>query len=668
MWQLPAAVLCALCLAAAARAGDEPPRPRDLTEISLEELANVEVTSAGRREQRLSETTAALFVVTREDVRRSGATTLAEALRLVPGMNVAQIGASEWAVSPRGFLDRFANKLLVLVDGRSVYTPLFSGVYWEVQDVLLADLERIEVIRGPGAALWGANAVNGVVNVVTRHSAATESGLLEAGAGTEERYFGAARYGRRLGGSGHGRVWAKYASRDDLADARGEDAFDAWTMARGGLRLDFDLPHAHAVSVSAELYDGDVRDAAEVATLLPPFTRTLLREGDVDGGHVLARWAHTLAGGSQLQLQASYDRTHRSDAVHREVRDTGDVDFQHSVRLGGRHEVVWGLGYRHMRDDITGAELGRMTPPRRRDDLFSAFVQDDVAVVKDRLRVTVGSKLEHNDYTGFEVQPSARLLWTPRPRQAVWAAVSRAVRTPSRFEHDIDAAFQVVPGLAPVPALVTLRGSRAYQSEQLVAFEAGYRLQAGPSASLDLAAFHNRYDGLRSLEPAPPFFTAEPPPPHLVLPIVPANLLSGTASGLEVAASVRPLPRWRVSVAYSFLDVELELEEGSGDTLSTAAGDNSPAHQVHLRSLVDLPRGLELDASLFAVTEIDAGGRVPGYGRVDTRLGWSPRPSLELALVGQNLLRRRHPEFGPGFLVVPSQPQRSVYVKATWRF
>jgi iron complex outermembrane recepter protein len=648
--------------------------PPDLTELSLEELMNIEVTTVAKKEQRLAEAAAAIYVITQEDIHRSGATSIAEVLRLVPGLNVARIDANKWAITARGLNTRFSNKLLVLIDGRSVYNPLFSGVYWDVQDTLLPDIERIEVIRGPAGTLWGANAVNGVINIITKSAQDTQGGLVSAGGGNEERGFGDVRYGGKLGGNAYYRVYAKYFNRDNFATASGQDAHDAWDVARGGFRIDWDVAYRDSLTLQGDYYRGDYGDRVTIPSLAPPFEQTIIGDFPIAGGNFLGRWKRVLSDTSDIALQFYYDRTEREDAVHREIRDTVDLEFQHRLALGRRQGVVWGLGYRFTVDDLRGSSFVSFAPASRRDHLFSAFVQDDLTVLERQLRLTLGSKLEYTSntgFTGFEIQPNARLLWTPHERHTVWAAASRAVRTPSRFEDDVRASLATFPGPSPscpVPLCeVVLFGNRDFQSETLLAYEVGYRVQPTPRLSLDVAAFYNVYDDLRTSEPGVPFFVSTPSPARLILPRRPENRMDGEIYGVELATSWNVTDRWKLSLGYSWLQVQLHRDRSSADAVAEGAEGDSPQHQFHLRSYLDLPYKLKFDAALYYVDNL-ANQHVPSYIRVDARLGWHPTEALEVSMGLQNLFDDRHPEFGPSLLVSPTKIERSVYGKVTWRF
>ena len=609
--------------------------PSELKKLSLEELLNLEVTSVSRRPEKLSETASAIQVITQEDIRRSGATSIPEALRLASNLQVAQVDSSQWAISARGFTSTTANKLLVLIDGRTVYTPLYSGVFWDVQDTLLEDIDRIEVISGPGATLWGANAVNGVISITTKSAKDTQGLFLEGGGGTELRGFGGVRYGGELATNLHYRVYGTFFDRDSSVFANGNDGTNDWYMGQGGFRLDWDASDINLLTLQGDLYGG---------RLAQPSTN-----GDiaVNGGNVIGRWSHTISENSDFRLQLYYDRTHRNrPGLYAEDLDTYDVDFQHRFPLGERQDIVWGLGYRLIEDDVANTPVLAFLPPRVSRQWFSGFVQDEIALVKDRLHLTLGTKIEHNDYTDFEYQPSGRLAWKLSQRQTVWGAISRAVRTPSRIDNEF-----FIPGNPPF----LLQGGTNFVSEELLAYEMGYRIQPHPRLSLSVAAYYNDYDKLRSLERVNP---------TNAIPVVLANGQKGDSYGAELTADYRATDWWRLRAGYTELQIHIRPKPRSTDTSHGSTESSDPNHQFFLRSSLDLPGHLAFDAGFRYVTHIANLG-VPAYGELDVRLAYAPIPRLEVSIVGQNLLHDRHSEFRGN---PPQEIERSVYGKVSWSF
>jgi iron complex outermembrane receptor protein len=637
---------------------------RSLLDTPMEDLLRT-VTIVTRSPEPLEKTPAAVSVLTADDIRRSGATSIPEALRLVPGMDVARVDSHTWAISSRGFNDVFANKLLVMIDGRTIYSPLFSGVFWDVQDTVLEDIDHIEVVRGPGAALWGANAVNGVINVVTKSAKDTQGLLATGGGGTEELGFGAVRYGMALDDGIFMRVYSKYYDRGSSAFANGSDAFDSSSMLRGGFRMDIDKTNNNLFTFQGDIYAGQENEVYFVPTPFPPtFVTHTPSIDNVAGGNILGRWTHDFSKDSQFIVQSYYDRTVRNNPVLSETRDTSDVDFQHAFKLGERNDITWGTGFRTTHRNLKNSLNVTLLPPLETHNLFSAFVQDEITVVPERLKTIIGSKFEHNDFTGFEVQPSIRAVFTPsHTNHTIWAAISRAVRTPSEAENDIR-LNQAVPGVPP-PA-VTSYGNPNMLSEALIAYEIGYRVQPTPRLSLDLTAFYNDYTRLRSLDPLPPISPFLPPPVH---PSIVGNALTGESYGAELAATWEAIPdTWRLKSGYSYLQVNIHRGTSPDQRTELMYEGTSPQNQFFILSALDLPLNLEFDTTLRYVDQLQAFG-VPSYVDLDARLAWHPRTDLEFAVVGQNLLHDHRPEFAPTFIgTQATQVERGVYGKVTFRY
>ena len=642
----------------------------DVMEMNLEDLMKIEVTSVSKRPEKLSDAAAAIYVITNEDIRRSGATSIPEALRLAPGLEVARQDSHTWAISSRGFNDEFANQLLVLIDGRSVYTPLFAGVYWDVQDLVLEDINRIEVIRGPGASLWGANAVNGVINITTRPAKDTQGLLVSGGGGNEEKGFGTVRYGGKIGDNAYYRVYAKYLNRDDSELPNGSDANDNWSMWRGGFRYDWEPQDQNTYTLQGDIYTGELNQTALVPSLTAPYFELLQGKVHVGGGDVLGRWNHRFSDTSELAFKAYYDRTERDRVVFAETRDTFDLDLQHRFQLGDRQDIVVGLGYNLTSDSLDNTFAVSFDPTRRSDSLYSAFVQDEIEVIRERLRLTLGTKIEHNDYTGWEFQPNARLSLTITEKQTAWFAASRAISTPSRAEDDIRINRQVIPPgvLGPAPVLISQFGSRNMDSKEMIAFELGYRIQPHNRVTFDLATFYNIYDRQRSIEQGPPLLELTPPPPHGVIPFTINNLIDGEVYGGELASSFQPTDWWRLRVNYTVWSIQLHKKSGSNDAFLEGAEDDSPNHQIGVRSLMDLPGNFELDLGLRYVDALQ-NRDVPAYTAADARLGWHSKDHRwEFSIVGQSLFNT-HKEFAPSYIQTQTtEVETSVYGKVTFRF
>jgi iron complex outermembrane receptor protein len=651
-------------LAHTAASAQSPPassRP-GLSNVPLEELLKIEVTLAARTGEVIGDAAAAVHVVTYEDLRRSGVSSIAEALRLVPGIQVAQVNASKWAVTARGFNSRFANKLQVLLDGRSVYTPLFSGVDWESLDVPLEDVERIEVIRGPGATLWGSNAVNGVINIVTRNAASTRGGFLSAEGSEEDPGLGTLRYGGGLAG-GHYRAYARGVKHDGY-DPVSAQPTDAWKGRRAGFRFDRDTAGG-SLSLQANAYDDETGQFTTVASLSTPYTASYDETTGLSGQSVQGSWKRRLTGGSTLALQASLEHMRREISILEEERGTYDLDFQHELELGDGHDLLWGAGYRLTRDRTQGSSTVRFDPGERSFSLASAFVQY-VERPSSRWEAAVGSKFELNDYTGFEFQPSARALWKPAAGHTLWGAVSRAVRTPSRANvgivYDV-AAFDAGGGSV---AVVRASGNPEIEAENLTAYEAGWRVQPSPGLSIDMTAFYNRYNDLIGSEPQAPVADPAPGAPDTILPMIGENRLNGRSLGAEVAFNWRPSRRWSLMGWYAYFDLRLKQDPGSAATTNWEGND--PRHQAHLRSYLDLPSGLAFDMAAWYVDDLD-GQSVPDYVRLDARLAWHRPSGFELSVGGRNLLDERHPEFvlTEGFEGA-AEVERTYYARLAWWF
>ncbi|HUM93964.1 MAG TPA: TonB-dependent receptor [Candidatus Competibacter sp.] len=628
-----------------------------LKQMSIDDLANLEISIVSGRPERFSDTAAAVFVITAEDIRRSGATTLPEVLRMVPGLAVGRINTSEWGISARGFQSQAANKLLVLVDGRSVYNSLFSGVYWDSQDIVLQDVERIEVVRGPGATTWGANAVNGVINIITKRAEDTQGTYLGLVASDAQRQV-IMRQGGRLGEEGAYRVYAKLHRNEPLPSAPGFDEnLPLWKGGRAGFRAD------KAVGKDSLMLEGE-------------FFQERNDYFDPSGHYLLGRWEHRNESGSVGTLQAYYYRFDTDAALNHQIDDTVDVEYRWRFAPFDRHTLIAGAGYRWLRSDIDTRGSARIREPVRDDQLFSAFIQDDIRLVDGRVYLTLGTKLEHNDYTGFEIQPNARLRWSPDDGHTVWAAVSRAVRTPSRSEHDMTldhAAGQVnLPGVGNIPLIVRLFGNRSMVSEELLAYEAGYRWQVSPRLSLDAAIFLNDYDQLRTFE-----LTGQPnlnlfPAPSLLQPATASNKLHGRTHGMELAADFRLRDNWRLQGAYSYVSMNLKADADSTDQGGAQIeAEGSPKNQWTLRSEMNLRDDLELDLWLRYVDDIPTFA-IASYLTVDARLGWKLGKRFALSLAGRNLLDSPRLEYKEvaGFSALPrrAQVEREVYLMAEWRF
>ncbi len=655
---------------------------QDVYGLKLEELLNTpveapskkahtQVTLASKKAQSLAQTPAAIYVITHDDIKRSGATNLPDVLRMAPGLEVARIDSNKWAVSARGFNGRFANKLLVLIDGRNTYTQTFSGVYWETQDVLLEDIDRIEIIRGPGAALWGANAVNGVINVITKHSADTQNTEITAGGGTYEQGFGSVRYGTALGKDTTGRVYLKGSNRGEFTHLDGSGADDQWNKIQGGFRVDSLLSEKDAVTVLGDLYTSTLHQLTSIPSLTAPdYVENLHEKIQAYGGNVLTRLQHTLSADSDFTLQAYYSAYNRDEIIDHELRQTADIDIQHHFAWLDWHDLVWGLNYRYSNTQNHGSrpEIVAFLPPTRTDHYFSAFIQDEMTLIDKSLWLTLGSKFEHNAYSGFEFQPTIRLLGSPLPKHYLWTAISRAVRTPSTAEANVNyTAGIVAPNNAtnptPFPIQAVLTGNAAFTAEELLAYEIGYRTNMFKAVSFDITGFYNQYHALRSIVPDSLSFNGV----AIVQPLCYANNNSGATYGFETSITWQQMENWRWELNYSFLKADLK---------ETRQEFTAPQHKISLRSSINPIAKVTMDAWLrytdqsavpYASNFVSQ-FPIPQYLTLDIRLAWQLSKQIELSLTGQNLLDQRHLEFVQEAVTLPTEIDRSFYGKIVWQF
>lgn len=634
-------------------------------DADLEELATAdvvvpvfteEVTTVTRGQSTVGKSPAAVYVVTSDMIRRSGSRSIPEALRLVPGVQVARIDANKWAISIRGLNQRFSNKLLVQIDGRTVYTPLFAGVFWDVQDVLMEDIARIEVIRGPGATVWGANAVNGVINVITKSSRDTVGTFVEGGGGNR-RGFASARVGRQQEDLSW-RVSGKWFERD-AGLLNGTEAGDDWRMGRLGFRSDWQATCDDLITLQGDYYTGEAGQSQFLATPVAPFISVGTDDQQLRGGNVLTRWTHTIDDVSNWSLQVYYDRTDRSldSTGFREERDTFDVDFQHQFELIDDHRITWGAGFRNTSDRIRNSFQYRFDPTNRSIRTTSLFVQDEITLVEDEWKLITGSKFSWNDLTGFEIQPTARLLFTPSDRQSIWASVSRAVRVPSRATDDV--RLVGAPGTFPVfPTYPTLIGSRGIDSEELLAWEFGMRGAPVDEFFWDFAAFFNQYDSLQRTTPG--FPGVDPVTGLFSIPLRLPNTGEADTYGFELASTLTMSPDLTFRGGYSFLRIDYAGETADGE---------SPRNQLFLHTSADLTDQVSADLVFRYTDSLPALGIEPIF-EMDARLAYQPADGLELALTGRNLLDSAHREFENDTIagVFSTEIRREVFGTVTWRY
>ena len=608
----------------------------ELADLSLEQLSNVVVTSVSRQEERLSNVAASIYIISATEIRRSGVRTIPEALRLAPNLQVAQADARNYAVSARGFNNVLENKLLVLIDGRSIYSPLISGVFWDVPDLVMEDIERIEVISGPGATIWGANAVNGVINVITKSARDSQGGLLSGAVG-ERQSDGALRYGGQMANGGYYRVYGKFEQADDTKTETGVNTVTGWHHSQTGFRADWDLPLG-ALSTSGDYYQ------AQLGQIGTPQIR-------LAGGNLLTRLDRKLEGDGDLRLQAFLDHTERNQpGAYYDKLDTLDLEVQHGLHLGQSHSLIWGAGYRYVWDRVVNGPAYGFLPGDLDMHWANVFAQDEIAL-QPNLKLTAGLKLEENSYTGLEHLPNVRLAWNPDPARLLWASLTRAVRTPSRIDRDLYApTTPIIIGGKP---FFVIDGGSQFQSEVAKVAELGYRAQPRPEWSYSVTAFYSKYSELRTLEK------------QTIGNLILMNEGKGTVRGVEMWGEWQPASIWRLHGGLVVQRVQTALLPGSMDASGTTGlATNDPGRHWLLRSSLDVRDDLQLDLNLRHSSSLPAPA-VPGYSELDMQLMWKPRSDTELALLGQNLLHPRHVEFGG---VGRSEFERSLLLRLTKRF
>ena len=647
--------------ACAAEAQPGPMTPDNLRSLSLEQLGRIEVTSQTKEPTEVWDTPAAISVLTQDDIRRSGATALPDLLRLIPGVDVAEVEGNQWAVGIRGLNSAFSKQILLLIDGRSTYTPLFEGVYWDVQDVMLDDIERIEIIRGPGGTVWGANAVNGVINIITKKAAETQGVLLKGGSGQVDRFMGAARVGLHHGSDFQYRLFAKGFVREDELNPH-YDAYDRWHLEHGGFRAEWQRDARNSFTATGDLYRGASGQQVSVGMYAPLQQLVYDDNFTVSGGNVVATWQHRFDGGSDLHGHVSFDRTNRLGTEFGETRDNIDVDFVDHLTMLPREDVIWGAGMRFSPSNFIQTQpTVDFTNHQQLDSIYSAFVQDTFRIVPQRLQFTLGSKFTEDNYTGFEIQPNARLLWNIAPHSVFWSSISRAVRTPGRLDQDV----QLTDVIAPIPPyLAHVSGNPNFKSEIQIGTEAGYRQLITSHLYMDVAAFHNQYDNLegfgkRSVSTITTPITAT----ELTIPY--ANAIKGVSDGVELTPDWKPTAWWELRGSFSHLHMNLRDKPGFTDASSGPMyTESSPHRMADAQSLLNLPHEVEFDVDYRFVSRLPA-QNVESYQTMDTHISWKPCEQLRLSVAGRNLLQPHHHEFeGDDLNAVGIR--RTVYASVTW--
>lgn len=638
-----------------------------LKQLSLEQLSQIDVTTPAKTPQSVFQSPTAIYVITSDAIRRAGATSIPEALRLAPGVEVARIDSVKWSIGIRGFGTRLNRSVLVLMDGRTVYTPLFDGTYWEVQNTNMDDIDRIEVIRGPGATIWGPNAVDGVINIITKDSKDTQGVLASAGGGNEELGFANVRYGGGNDSDFHYRVYGMAFTRSPEYHSD-HDNFDAWRNVQAGFRMDWNEQTGDAFTLQGDAYDELAGERVEATSYTAPYQQYVNGYEYLSGGNILGRWKRSMGDGNDVQIQMFYDRTTRGEPNLGEIRNTFDVDYVQRHRLGARNEITWGLGVRsslaHEIEVVSGLSF---SPPFRNDMLYSGYLQDDITLIEKFLTLELGSKLLKTNYTGFEAQPSARVLWTPTANQSVWTAFTHAVRTPSDSEEDFYLLGNTGLTVNGLTFLARFNANNDFRPEQMNGYELGYRRLLGTKFYIDLAGFYNRYHDLFDEEFAGPIFLEDSPePPHYLLPARFGNGLMGYTKGVEVAPQWSPAKFWRLTGSYSFLHMNIGRAPGSGDVGSfPEINGSSPQHQVTLQSDFDLSKTVQLDIGYRYVSGLPY-FNISGYSTGNARLAWRFTPRMEISMVGENLLQPYHFEYGgePGSPLVGIK--RSAYAMIRW--
>jgi iron complex outermembrane receptor protein len=633
-----------------------------LNSLSLEQLTGVEVTTASKEPEQIWQTPAAIYVISRDDIRRSSATTIPELLRLVPGVEVARIDSDHWAVGVRGFGGEFSKSLLVLIDGRSVYSPLFAGVYWQVQDTLLEDIDRIEVIRGPGGTIWGANAVNGIINIITKNAKDTHGVLVSLGGGDVDQGIGGSRFGGAQGKSFDYRVYGKGFTRDPEFHPDRED-FDEWRMGQLGFRTDWEATRRDTLNVQGDMYKGRDGERVAISSYSPPSVAVIDAPHSTSGGDITASWRRVIGDHSDIETRGYFDRTTRFSPQLDEIRNTFDIDLLYHSRIKARQDILLGVGARWSPDTITQkyATLD-FAPHQETDRVYSWFAQDHIGFIPEKVSLIFGSKFEHNNRSGFEIQPNGRLLWTPRLHQTIWVAVTRAVRTPSRLDQDLK-----LTDLLQASSSLFLRvvGNKRFKSERLLGTEVGYRALIASKLYVDVSAFRNDYNDLYGYGPGALLAETSSPPSRIILQEPLANALKGDTSGGEIAPDWKAATWLELKGSYSYLHLYVHDKPGFTDNQNTVSDNgSSPHHQFVIQALFSLPKKMEFDPTYRYVSALPY-QKIVAYHEVDARLGWHISHGWEMSVAGRNLLQPRHPEFGSDVDTIVGI-KRDVYAKILW--
>ncbi|NQT26775.1 TonB-dependent receptor [candidate division KSB1 bacterium] len=637
----------------------------------MQELSAYEVTLVSRKKETLFQAAAAIYVITGESIRMSGATSIPEALRLVPGLQVARIDANKWAITSRGFIGRFSNKLLVLIDGRVIYNHLFSGVFWDMYDVMIEDIDHIEVIRGPGATLWGANAVNGIINIITKTANATQGALLKVGSGTEERRFGVARFGKNVGLKFHYRGYIKYFDRDAFVDAEGNKSKDRWDVLRGGARFDWDPSGRDNIRCITDIYSGEIGHNLEGVSLQPPYMEWQAHRGAIRGYSALMSWQHYFANASVWTFTMSHDNAQREEGTLDAKFKSSEVDASYLFDIGNRQQVIAGIGLRLFQDQYQNTFAMSVFPSKRNLPFWSAFIQDEIFIVPSRLRLTLGSKFEHNSFDGFEIQPNVRLLYLPDNTITFWGAVSRAVRTPSRAESGGYYVDQVIMDTTflHMPIVIRMEGNPEFRSETLLSHEIGCRYSSKEWFSIDLTAFYNKYDYVFSGLFNTPFKENESGYEYIVFPILTDNKIAGIGYGFEFSTELQLTKSWQILFGYAHIHMNLHAAHGGIDEPSADRTERQcPIHNGTIQMNFNLSHSVSTTCVLRYMDYIEDAD-IPDYLNLDLNLRFRPYRNCKFSLVGQNLLHDSILEYQPELDYTQyTYTQRGVYSSLTVSF
>ncbi len=641
-----------------------------LIDLDLESLMDVEVYAASKKTQRLSDISSAVFVINQDMIRRSGLTEIPEILRLAPGVQVSRINGNAWSVSIRGGSGRYGDKLLVMIDGRSIYTLLFAGVYWEDQDLVLADIDRIEVIRGPGAAIWGANAVNGVINIITKAASETQGLHVNVSTGTMNSGLAGMRYGGTISENAHYRVSLKYRQQVTFDRPDGGENHDGLQVGHGSFRTDWEPNSRDSFSLQGAMFDGTVEENMVEFFPVPPYAGRVQEDDDSRGWDVVGSWSRQVSAGNQIDLKLYYDDAHRDSFFYSSDLDTFDLALQQQFVIGRRQNVIYGFRYRYTGTEIEGKTNFLVAHESRSDYLYSFFLQDEIALLEKELFLTLGSKFEYQSFTGFEVQPTLRLLWNVNQTNSLWTAVSRAVRTPSIGEQEMALEYGYMPVDGNPDQLVGfwILGNSDLDSETLIAYEAGFRSELTSALSVDLALFYNQYDDVRGFELLTPAPVLEPVP-HLRTGMQMANNVSGHGYGFELSADWKPVKTLRFRANYSNIQIETDEAAGAPDFLDQEFAGKAPT-SLYTLSMDWAPRSdMDLGMYLYGSSRLNySADPVPDYIRFDLRLAWRPVTGVELSLVGRNLFDSEHTEYPSTDALLNSDIPQSIYAGLTLDF